>query len=708
MNDKIPSDLPEPSVLDLVKSKLRFWKRGEAPVLALETPSETKEKAEAKTVPARQLPWRTLMALALALAGQRMFEPLTRAAWLGTALYLTAGAALMWAYLRKEWVLVEAPRSQAGTEPMTFRRLPMILSLVLALLAFLFMGNNRFTAWNLMLWCGAIACFIQAMWLKGAGSEPFWKKTWGWFTRREWTFRITPWTVLVAAVSAIIIFFRVYQIQQIPAEPFSDHAEKILDIFDITQGETAIYFERNTGREAFQMYLTLLVSWIFGTGLSFLSLKIGTVICGLATLPFVYVLGKEIGGRRVALLALFITGIAYWPNVISRVGLRFPLYPLFVAPTLLYLIRGLRRESRNDFILAGVFLGLGLHGYSPFRIMPVVILAGVGLYLLHTASKGKRAQVLVWLSTLIIASVLVFLPLFRYAVENPAAFSYRTMTRLEPNDQTMEEPVWQVLLLNLWNAVRMFNWDDGEIWVHSVTHRPALDVVSAALFLIGTVLLLVRYIFRRDWLDMFLLISIPLLQLPSSLSIAFPAENPALNRAGGALIPVFLVVALAMDSLMQALRSGKGRRVLPWIVTGVLFIWMLFQNYDLVFHQYDEQFRMTSWNSSEMGAVIKQFEQTYGTTETIWIVPYPYWVDTRLPGIWAGIPNRDFAMWRADLPTTLSHSSPKLFIVKADEDNPQSSDDTTLQVLEQLYPNGSAGYYSSVVPFHDFWIFFVP
>ena len=104
----------------------------------------------------------------------------------------------------------------------------------------------------------------------------------------------------------------------------------------------------------------------------------------------------------------------------------------------------------------------------------------------------------------------------------------------------------------------MFNWDDGEIWVHSVTHRPALDVVSASLFLIGVVLLLIRYIRKRHWLDLFLLLSIPLLSMPSILSLAFPGENPALNRAGGAYVPVFVVVALALDGLGD--RPGAVRR----------------------------------------------------------------------------------------------------------------------------------------------------
>ncbi len=67
--------------------------------------------------------------------------------------------------------------------------------------------------------------------------------------------------------------------------------------------------------------------------------------------------------------------------------------------------------------------------------------------------------------------------------------------------------------------------------------------------------------------------------------------------------------------------------------------------------------------TSEMGTVIKQFEETYGTTDSVWIVPYPYWVDTRLPGVWAGIPNRDFALWPEDFKTTLDVKSTKLIML---------------------------------------------
>jgi hypothetical protein len=109
-----------------------------------------------------------------------------------------------------------------------------------------------------------------------------------------------------------------------------------------------------------------------------------------------------------------------------------------------------------------------------------------------------------------------------------------------------------------------------------------------------------------------------------------------------------------------------------------------------------------------MGQVIKDFEQTYGRNDTIWIVPFPYWVDTRLPAVWAGIPNRDLAMWPENLPGTVELAGPKLFMVKANQDDPNGNDQESLDVLESLYPNGLVRLFDSDVPGHDFWIFTVP
>jgi len=384
-------------------------------------------------------------------------------------------------------------------------------------------------------------------------------------------------------------------------------------------------------------------------------------------------------------------------NVISRIGLRFPLYPLFAAPTLYYLVRGLRTRNRNDFLLSGLFLGVGLHGYSPFRIVPILVVIAFVIYVLHERSQETRQQSLWQLIIVAGTSSFVFIPLLRYWISNPGIFGYRAFSRLGAIESPLPGSAWQIFFSNLYKGLLMFTWDDGEIWVNSMPHRPALDFVTGALFVIGIVLLVVRYVRGRDWRDILLLISIPVLILPSVLSLAFPGENPALNRAGGAAIVAILVAALALDGVVSALTVDKTRVRIAYGLVGILLILSAYQNYNIVFNQFDTNFRLGAWNTSEMGKVVHQFEKEHGQTDTLWIVPFPHWVDTRLPGVWAGIPNRDFALWPENFADTLDDPAPKMFIF-------WNADVETQSALLSLYPNGILSRYISSYPGKDFMI----
>ena len=503
-----------------------------------------------------------------------------------------------------------------------------------------------------------------------------------------------PYFLLILLIAA---FFRFYHLAQVPAEPFSDHAEKILDVYDITQGETRIFFPRNTGREAIQFYWSVFIAAIFQTGLSFQTLKIGTAILGFVTLPFIYLLGKEIANRRAGLLAMLFAGVAYWPNIISRVGLRFPLYPLFVAPTFYFLLRGLRTNNRNDFLLSGLFLGLGLHGYTPFRIVPLLVIATGLLYAGTQVDRYTRKQVLLNFGILLGSALAVFLPLLRYALAHPDEFWNRAASRALTGN-----PI-PIFFSNLWNALLMFNVNDGNIFVNSMVHRPALDVVTGALFVIGLILLLAR----RRFLDLWLVAAIMTLILPSVFSLAYPDENPALNRAAGALVPVFVIVGMTLDGLLTRLSVGltrNGERVIAAGVVGILFAASASQNYDLVFRQYDEQYQRVVWQTSEMGAVIREF----GQPDRVWIVPYEQWVDTRLPALWVGIPNHDFGLPRERLADTLQLPAPKLFIFKASPQAASFDDTATLEILRELYPQGELTLHESNPWWQSFWVYFVP
>jgi len=192
--------------------------------------------------------------------------------------------------------------------------------------------------------------------------------------------------------------------------------------------------------------------------------------------------------------------------------------------------------------------------------------------------------------------------------------------------------------------------------------------------------------------------------MPSILALAFPEENPSLNRTGGALVVVFLIVALAFDGLVTALKSKRlspGGGWLAWLLTAVLLYWSASQNYDLVFNTYAQQFQNNAWNTSELGAVIRQFADSSGAEDSAWVVPYPHWVDTRLVGIRAGFPERDYALWSENISDTLVDVRAKLFLVKPE-------DEATIQILRDFYPTGVLRLYDSQVDGRDFYMYSVP
>jgi hypothetical protein len=719
----------EPSVLDYVKAKLAPWKG-----IRIDFPSEQSSDyrdvpierdipissfdrdagviGEAEAIPdvragaqAAIIPWRLLATIFLALLAQRAFEPPDRSVVQGILFYALAALSLAWAAWTKDLTLDSARETVRRIDSYSVRQGAFVVGALLSMLALLTFGGNRFTPVNVTLWLSGLGAIIYSLWL----SRPAESRSWLWRVKDfvgnpVWDIKVSRRSLFVLAVIVLAVFFRFYRMDQVPPEMFSDHAEKLLDVQDVLNGQMRIFFPRNTGREALQMALTAGIAKYLGTGISFASLKIGTILAGLLTLPFVYLLGKEVGNRRIALMALLFAGVAYWPNVISRVGLRFPFYPLFAAPALYFMVRGLRTSDRNSFIWAGLAVGMGLHGYSPARAIPLVVTAGFLVYLLHEKSREDRQQAVWYFMILALVALIVFLPLGRFALENPELYNYRAMTRVGNIEQPLPGPAWQIFLKNLGNALLMFHWNNGETWVHSIVFRPALDVISAAFLFLGTLLIILRYVQEKNWLDIFLLVSIPLLMLPSILSLAFPNENPSLNRAGGALVPVFIIVGFGFDHIVTSLRSrlreGLGK-LLAVGLAALLIVLSARQNYDLVFNQYYRQFLYSSWNTTELGRVIRAFDDSIGSPDSAWVVAYPHWVDTRLVGINAGYPTRDFGILPENLKDTVETPDTKLFLLKPE-------DEDAIQALKLYYPQGTLSKYTSKVESKDFLMYFVP
>ena len=700
--------MDEPSLLDYLKERLdlRRMIRGEAvkpPDVPL--PEKPEEVIDPGTGTIR-FPWRVILVLLLALLGQRFFEPGSAQPALGIIFYVIAVGLLILLLVKKEWRLLSLKPDEAEPLSLTYRRTPLIFFVPLFLLTFFLFSGNQFTVLNVMLWIASFIAALAAFWLPGERSNNTETSdgSTGFLSSGVARQGFNKWHLLLLLVFLVSAWFHLSQLATVPLEMTSDHTEKLLDLKDVVNGNLSIFFPRNSGREPIQFYLAAALVKVFGMEMNFTVLKLSMALAFLASLVYVYLLGREVGNRWTGLLTMLLVGFASWTNILERSGMRLVLTPVFVAPVLFYLLRGLRLSRRNDLVLAGVFLGLGLLGYSAFRVMPLVVIIVFVIYMAQHNQIKKNDAALGGLGVVVIFALIGALPLLRYAIEYPEIFAYRMTTRMTGVEQAIHGSAFVVFLQNLVKAAAMPFWRDGETWIISVINRPALDLITAALYILGVGILIYSWIRHRNWQYLVLLVSIPLLMLPSILALAFPNENPSLSRAGGAVIPVILVAVIALQSLLSTLWRPvhrTGGRFLVILFAAVLIFVSAAQNHDLVFKQYQQQYRSATWNTSQMGAIAREFINSNGQADTVWVVAVPYWVDTRLVAANAGYLGSDFQVWPDDLPSTLDDPRAKLFFVKAD-------DLTGMEKLMSLYPNGVSQYHTSDVPGREFYTYVVP
>ena len=512
------------------------------------------------------------------------------------------------------------------------------------------------------------------------------------------------WNLLVLLCFCVLAGYRIYNLAAIPPEMTSDHIEKLINVVDILQGRTYIFFANNGGREALEFYLIAAVSQILGTGISFLSLKIVSIAMGIATLPFLYLLGKELADRRVGLLAMILGGVAYWTDLVSRIGLRFPLAMLFSAATLYFFIKALRRRRWNDFLWAGMALGIGMYGYTPIRIVPVGLAVILVLFLIHPSAKGSRGWAMIGFLVMAATAVLLFVPFLRYEVDNPGEFWLRTITRVVPEQGPVVDPIG-TFFSNVRNALLMFSWNDGVGWFNLVPLRPALDIVTGGLFHLGVFGMIVYAIKKRSWEAAALILTIPILLLPSILALAIPNENPSLTRALAAVPVVFLLPAFSMVLLANYLKRlipGVNGRLAVTLMAAVMIGLAVRQDFNLTQVQYPTVYRGNCQNASEVGTFMRAFTQSIGRPEDVYLIPYPYWIDDRIMNIYAGFPvHTSHVIQPADIPGFAFSGRPTLFVLLA-------TDQTGLSVLREKFPNGYYGTVVSSFPGHDYMYFLVP
>ena len=480
-----------------------------------------------------------------------------------------------------------------------------------------------------------------------------------------------------------------YRLPEVPEEMISDHAEKLLDVKDVLDGQFKIFFERNTGREAVQFYLSAVLA-AAGLGLTFTTLKVGTALVSVFAIPAIYAFTRVWFGASVALAAAFLLAVSRWHLTVARAGLRFTFLPVLAALTGLFLLRALRYRRRNDFLLLGFVLGVGMHTYTPFRDHPLrrhslSVDRTVARYYPTTRTAGSvpagpsstRCSPR-WLR------LLVFLPLGRFALERPDIFWYRGVTRVSSAERPLPGQPIVLFLDNVKNASLMFNYRGDRIWNSNVPHDRVFDYVTGACFFLGAVYALYRLLAHRERIYGYLLVLLFVALLPSTLSLAFPLENPSTVRSGMTLPIAVLIAALPVGVLVRVTRrllapvAAAFALTLALVPLGVHAGQLNFQRY---FVDFARSHKVSSQNSLEVARAINGFAASAGDKQDAWLKTWPHWVDTRLVAIQIGQP-----LWRNSIDaiaTAREHDAapgPRLYVLNINDREAQAA-------LARWYPH---------------------
>lgn len=557
-----------------------------------------------------------LVVLALALRAQSLIQGKVFIAD-GVLLYSLALAGLLWAFQRKaqERPLEMGPSSASLLPP---RRRWATSGGVACLASALLFGGNRFRPLGVLLWLGGLACFVVAL-DDGPGPARMLARLRERFTPGG--LRI-PWrAVALALITLLGAFYRFYRLDELPADMTADIGHLWVDSERILHGDYPIFSTIHPGREIMMFYLVAAYVRLFGH--SYFAHKAVAALIGTATIPLIYLLGRECFNQRVGLLAALFLAVAKWPVVMSRIGWRLVLGPPFVALTCLFLIRALRRNRRRDWLATGLALGFSLYTYNALRaFLPAVALA-LGLQgLLLGRRFWQCALSNVGLGAL--ATVGALVPLGRFMLDDPERFWFRIATRMSSRERPIPGHPVPILARNLWRTALMFNYQGDHVSLANPPFTPQLDLVLAALFVLGVAYCLYRW---RRGANGLLLVVFGSMLLPGALSLAFPQEVPSAVRTSSALGVLFLFPAAALDLLWQAVRGlaplERGRWV--WVCALLTLLgWVCQLNFRAYFVSYEAS--LPNRNYPFHRALAEAIDDFAGEGPA-YIKYVPYWVD---------------------------------------------------------------------------------
>lgn len=231
----------------------------------------------------------------------------------------------------------------------------------------------------------------------------------------------------ILAVLAISIFataFRFYKLGAFPRVLDGDEGLVGLQALSTIEGMLANPFAswENFGG----LYLQLINLGMRFFGVNALGLRIMPAIAGVLAIPTVYLFARQLGGRRIALMAAVLLAISHSHIHFSRIVSVAYIQDTWLIPLELYfLMSGLEKKQSWRTALSGILLAIHYSVYLTAQIITVMLLIYMIMLILLDRDwfRARLAQAFTFWGGFII----FVLPTAYFAFRQPSAFLHRIL-----------------------------------------------------------------------------------------------------------------------------------------------------------------------------------------------------------------------------------------------------------------------------------------
>lgn len=356
-------------------------------------------------------------------------------------------------------------------------------------------------------------------------------------------------SLALVAIVTLGAVLRTIALDWAPPGLFYDEAANAIDALHVLAGQHAIFFPGNQGREPLHIYAVALATALLGPG--WMAARLPAVVAGTFTIVVTYFLGREVGGRRLGLLAALLLATSFWHVSLSRLGFRAAWVPLVVALSLLLLLAAMRTGNRAAAAASGLTAGIGIYTYIAARLVPLLLLLLAG----HGAVVGRVAIARRVLPPLV-AGAAVATPLAIFFARNPHAFWERAQNLSGGDVGALDRT---------FSAAGIFLWAGDAVARHNLPGRPVFDPLTGGLFLVGLVVCLVRW--RQPGY-----LALPLTCATMLLPQALASGEPHFLRAAGVLPAAQVIAAVGLDRVLARVHR---RRLAGALIGGLALFWVV-------------------------------------------------------------------------------------------------------------------------------------